>query len=328
MLNIAIVAGGDSGEYEISVLSGKQIEEQMDKLRFDPYLIEIRGGQWICHKGSNDYLVDKNDFTLFLDGNKIRFHGVFNAIHGTPGEDGKLQGYLDMIKIPYTSSNVATSAVTFHKAFCKEIIGNCGVNMAKSVYLSGKRSDQEQRIVETLRFPVFVKPNSSGSSVGMTKVIFVSELEAALENAFREDNEVLVEEFLPGRELTCGVLRTEGNVVALPVTEIIPKKDFFDYEAKYTRGMAEEVVPAQVSPEVSDACQRLSERLYEKLNCRGIVRFDYIYHNNMLYFLEVNSVPGMTAASIVPKMVHAHGWTFTEFITRLIDEAITRNLTT
>lgn len=322
MMNIAIVAGGDSGEFEISIHSGKQVEKQIDRSRFIPFLIEIRKNGWTYEQHGKIFPVDKNDFSLHLPEGKIRFDAVFNAIHGTPGENGKLQGYLDLLGIPYSSSDVMTSALTFNKAFCKSVVTRYGVLTPPSVHLFERQKEQVSPVTDHIKLPCFVKPNNGGSSVGMSKVTSAEQLPAALEMAFREDGEVLVEEFIRGRELTCGVLRTKGEVVALPVCEIVSKKDFFDYEAKYTKGMADEIVPADIPQEVAEECRRISEMLYNRLNCKGIVRFDYIYATNHFYFLEVNTVPGLTEASIVPKMIRAHGWSYTDLITRLLEEIL------
>ena len=322
MLNIAVVCGGYSGEFDVSVKSGGQVFLHLDKEQYHPYLIEIRKDEWICRMDGKEIPVDKNTFSMEIGGKTIRFDTVFNAIHGTPGEDGKLQGYLDMLGIPYTSCGVTTSALTFNKSFCKKVVASAGIKTANSVHLFRDTPDPVYAIWEEIGFPCFVKPNNGGSSVGMSKVNRAEEMEAALEKAFREDEEVLVEDFIEGRELTCGVIRSQGEVITFPVTEIISKKDFFDYEAKYMEGLAEEVVPAQVDPDVSEKCRKISAVLYGKLNCRGVVRFDYIYSNYEFYFLEVNTVPGLSEQSIIPKMARAHGWTLTELYSRMIAEAI------
>jgi D-alanine-D-alanine ligase len=322
MLNVAIVAGGDSGEHGISMKSGRQVFLQMDRDKFNPFLIEVKGKNWNCLDGRKKIQVDKNDFSLTIRRKKIHFQVVFNAIHGTPGENGVLQGYFDMLGIPYTSSDVTTSALTFNKSFCKSVVASCGIKTAKSVHLFKHGDNSVKRILGEVSLPVFVKPNNGGSSVGMSKVNFKKDMQAALAKAFDEDSEILVEEFIRGRELTCGVLRTEGKVVSLPVTEIISRKEYFDFEAKYKKGLAEEVVPAQVPGNVSKKCREISHLLYEKLNCKGIVRFDFIFTGKTFYFLEVNTVPGMSKASIVPRMVGAQGWTFGELITRLINEVL------
>lgn len=322
MLNVAIVAGGNSGEYAISMKSGKQVELNMDRDEFRPYLIVVSGKNWYYKAGLKRFPVDKNDFSLRIGRRKIKFDVVFNAIHGTPGENGKLQGYFDMLEIPYTSSDVVTSSLTFHKNFCKLIVSSYGVKTAKSVHLFKKQTGASKLVLDSLNLPFFVKPNNGGSSVGMSKVNLKTELAPALQKAFHEDDEVLVEEFIKGRELTCGVLFTQGKVIALPVTEIISHTAFFDYEAKYKKGMSEEVVPADIPALVSDTCRKTSIELYQRLNCKGVVRFDYIYTGKYFYFLEVNTVPGLSAASIVPKMARAHGWTFKELITRILRESI------
>ncbi|MFC2101631.1 D-alanine--D-alanine ligase [Bacteroidota bacterium] len=322
MMNVAIIAGGDSGEYAISMLSGTQVAREIDRGRFQPYLIEIKGSGWMCNYEGRDYPVDKNDFSLHLPGDHVHFDVVFNAIHGTPGENGKIQGYLDMLDIPYTSSDVMTSALTFNKAFCKSVVARYGILTPHSVHLFKRQQERIATLMDSIPLPCFIKPNNGGSSVGMSKVTSAEQLPEALKLAFKEDDEIIVEEFIQGRELTCGVLRTEGEVVTLPICEIVSKKEFFDYEAKYTKGMADELVPAPVSQEISDECQRLSATLYDLLNCKGIARFDYIHTKEKFYFLEVNTVPGLTEASILPKMIVAHGWTYTELVTRLIEESL------
>jgi D-alanine-D-alanine ligase len=322
MLNIAIISGGDSGEYEISMKSGRQVELQMDKVRFNPYLIEIRKEKWNWLSGHELIPVDKNDFTLKTGHEVIRFDAVFNAIHGTPGENGKIQGYLDMLGIPYTSCDVTTSALTFNKSFCKDVVKAYGITTARSIHLFSSDKRSAQHIISELTLPVFVKPNNGGSSVGMSKVSKIPDLEEALHKAFHEDDEVIVEEFVPGRELTCGVVKSRGHIIPFPVTEIISRKEYFDYEAKYQEGLSDEVVPAGIPTEIAGECQRISKFLFARLNCRGVVRFDYILKDNTFYFLEVNTVPGLTAQSIVPKMAVAHGWTMTELCSRLIEETL------
>ncbi|MCX6241822.1 MAG: D-alanine--D-alanine ligase [Bacteroidetes bacterium] len=322
MYNIAIVAGGNSGEYEISMKSGKQVELNMDMARFRPFLIEIRGKKWNYKLETKTFPVDKNDFSLTIGKRKIRFDAVFNAIHGTPGEDGKLQGYFDMLDIPYTSCGVTTSALSFNKTFCKDVVSCYGADIAGHVHLNRDDKRAVSLIKKNLKMPVFVKPNNGGSSVGMSKVKHKKDLKAALDKAFHEDDEILVEEFIKGRELTCGVIRSKGKIIAFPVTEIISKKEFFDYEAKYQPGLSEEVVPAKVPGKVAETCRKISMNLFRNLNCKGIVRFDFIFSGKKFFFLEVNTVPGITSASIVPKMAKAYGWSYTDLITNLLDEII------
>jgi D-alanine-D-alanine ligase len=322
MLNIAIVAGGDSGEYEISLKSGRQVEIHLDKTRFVPFLIEIRKDKWTHFDGVKSLEIDKNDFSLTLTNTTVHFDAVFNAIHGTPGENGKLQGYFDMLGIPYTSCDVTTSAITFNKSFCKNVVSSYGIDIARSVHLFKGENEMKPKILQKLVLPVFIKPNNGGSSVGMSKANHPEDIDKALARAFDEDDEILVEEFKEGRELTCGVLRSKGEIIAFPVTEIISKKEFFDYEAKYKEGLASEVVPADIPERVSNECKKISRFLFERLNCRGVVRFDYILNNERLVFLEVNTVPGLSEQSIIPKMTRAHGWTVTELFTKMIEECL------
>jgi D-alanine-D-alanine ligase len=322
MLNIAVAAGGDSGEYRVSLASAGQVVKHADRSRFMPWLVVIRQDLWVCHHEGAEIPVDRSDFSVEVGGKKIRFDAVFNAIHGTPGENGKLQGYLDLLGVPYTSCDLVTSALTFNKAFCKAVVASFGVSTARYAHLFRQDALEFREALSGLSFPVFVKPNNGGSSVGMSRVNEPGFLKKAMEKAFREDHEILVEEFIQGRELTCGVLRTRDEVIAFPVTEIISKKEFFDYEAKYTEGMAQEVVPAEIPGSVATHCRELSRKLYVKLNCKGVVRFDYIWDGALFWFLEVNTVPGMSEASIIPKMAIAHGWTFTELVTRLIEECL------
>jgi len=320
--NIAVVSGGDSGEFEISVQSGKVVAKYLDPEKYDIYPITIKGTEWHYECPANNvYEIDKNDFSVKMIGEKIQFDCVFIAIHGTPGEDGKLQGYFDMLNIPYTTCDHVTSAVTFNKHFCKNVVKDFGVLTANSMFLT-KALLREENIKQNLSLPLFVKPNNGGSSVGMSKINGWEELKPALDKAFAEDEEILIEEFIKGREITCGVYKSENKIKTLPVTEIISSKDWFDFEAKYEAGLAEEIVPAQIPEDVFKNCQAISAQLYSQLNCKGIVRFDYIFNDAGMFFLEVNTVPGLTEASIVPKMLKAQGIRLEDFFNLLVEEAL------
>lgn len=322
-LNIAVVSGGNSGEFSISVQSGLVVKKFLDPNKYKVYPILLKGKDWYHEcKNMSVYQVDKNDFSLDIAGEKVYFDCVFIAIHGTPGEDGKLQGYFDLLGIPYTSCDNATSALTFNKYFCKNYITNFGVKTAKSICLTDAEKAEPGFILNQLSLPVFVKPNNGGSSVGMSKVNKPAELDGAIKIAFREDDELLVEEFIKGREITCGVMKYNHKTLIFPVTEIVSKKEYFDYEAKYTPDLSEEIVPAQIPEAVYNECQDTSSMLYEKLNCKGVVRFDYIFNDSGLYFLEVNTVPGLTEASIVPKMAKSYGLTLQQLFTMLVEEAL------
>lgn len=318
---IAIIAGGDSGEFEVSVASAGIVRKHLDPGLFKPYLILMKGMDWMYEAEDGSKVpVDKNDFSITLGGEKITFDCVFNAIHGTPGEDGRIQGYLEMLDLPHTSCDLITSALTFDKHFCNGFVRQLGVKTTKSIRLvRGEHADPAKIAAET-GIPCFVKPNAGGSSVGITKVTDPSQLEAAIERAFREDDEVLVEKFIEGTEITCGVIGTRAKMIALPITEIVSKNEFFDYEAKY-HGKADEITPARVSEDISEECKDLSLRLYRELKCKGAVRFDYIFNDDGMYFLEVNTVPGLSEASIVPQQAAEAGISLTQLFTMMIEAA-------
>jgi D-alanine-D-alanine ligase len=322
---IALVTGGYSGEAEISYKSVITVGNNIDTDKFDVYKIDINPeGWWYLPKdGSERQKVRKEDFSITVDGNKINFDAVLLCIHGTPGEDGKLQGYFDMLKLPYTSCDAATSAITFNKRYTVAVAGFGGVHVAKSVLLFKNSFESADEIVSNLQFPVFVKPNNGGSSIGMSKVNQPSEeLGVAIEKAFKEDNQVLVEEFIKGREFTIGVFKTKGQIITLPITEVISGNDFFDFEAKYL-GKSEEVTPAQVDENIVNQIRSSAKKAYALLDCRGIVRIDFIYNEErgQPYMLEINTVPGQSEASIVPQQVKAMGWTLKDFYTAVIEEA-------
>lgn len=325
--NIALVAGGYSGEYVISVQSAVTIETHLDKSIYHVYKISItREGWFLVENGKLSAPVDKNDFSLTIKGRKILFDAVFIAIHGAPGEDGKLQGYFDMLNIPYTSCGAITSGLTFNKSYCNKIVMALNaVNVSKSIHIFNDRPFDIQALAKNLRFPVFVKPAEGGSSLGVSRVNEPSEaLAAAIEKAFKEDKQILIEEYIKGRELTCGLFRKGEELVALPVTEIKSSKEFFDFEAKYTAGVSKEITPAEIDEKIRENIQSTAKKLYCGLNCRGIVRMDFILEDqtNELYFLEVNTMPGQSEGSIVPQQVRAAGMTLTDFYGILIEECL------
>jgi D-alanine-D-alanine ligase len=321
---IALVTGGFSGEAEISYKSVITVENNIDAEKFDVYKIDITTqGWWYVPTQGERQKVRKEDFSITVEGNKINFDAVLMCIHGTPGEDGKLQGYFDMLHIPYTCCDAATSALTFNKRYTVAVAAFGGIHVAQSLLLIKDSFANADEIVATLNFPVFVKPNNGGSSIGMSKVNQPSEeLGIAIEKAFREDTQVLVEEFIQGREFTIGVFKTKGEIITLPITEVISKNDFFDFEAKYL-GKSEEITPALVDETVAEKVRTAAKRIYQILNCKGIVRIDFIYNEAKAepYMLEVNTVPGQSEASIVPQQVKAMGWNLKDFYTAVIEEA-------
>lgn len=325
---IAFITGGYSGEAVISYESAKTIMANLDTDKYDIYKIDITPeGWWYEDALGSRTAVDKNDFSVVVHEKKINFDAVLIGIHGTPGEDGKLQGYFDMLHIPYTSCDAAASALTFNKRYTVAVAAFAGIAVAKSAHLFRQAPVAPEVILQQLKLPVFVKPNNGGSSIGMSKVSEPAELAAALEKAFKEDTQVLVEEFVAGREFTIGVFRSKGEIIPLPITEVKSKKAFFDYEAKYVAGMSEEITPAQVEEAIAEKVRAAAKKIYEVFNCRGIVRIDFIYNEEAgrPYMLEINTVPGQSAASIVPQQVKAMGWTLKEFYSALIEDALAIN---
>ncbi|MFY0254604.1 D-alanine--D-alanine ligase [Chitinophaga sp. 30R24] len=324
--NIALVAGGYSGEYVISVQSAVTIENNLDSSKYNVYKIIITKESWSYT--SADGLVtevDKNDFSLTINGGKIRFDAVFIGIHGTPGEDGRLQGYFEMLGIPFTSCGMVTSALTFNKSYCNKVVDAFKVvNVSKSVHIFSNQPYNTTEILQQLRLPVFVKPAEGGSSIGMSKVKTAEELQPAIDKAFKEDAQILIEEFIQGRELTIGLYRSNGAITVLPITEIVSTKEFFDYEAKYTPGVSNEITPAPVSDDITRQVQETATTIYHKLNCKGIVRIDFIYEEaaGKLFFLEVNTMPGQSENSLVPQQVRAAGKTLQEFYGLLLEESL------
>ena len=321
---IAFVTGGYSGEAVISYKSAITIQNNIDTSKFDVYRIDITPEAWF-HPGADGikYPVNRNDFSLEMNGQKLRFDAVLIGIHGTPGEDGKLQGYFDMVGLPYTSCDAATSALTFNKRYTVAVASFGGIHVARSLHLFKHSPIALSEISSKLKLPVFVKPNNGGSSIGMSKVSKQEDLAIALDKAFAEDDQVLVEEFISGREFTIGVFRSNGKIITLPFTEIIAENEFFDYEAKY-EGKSREITPAECGEDISDKVRNAARRVYEIFNCRGIVRMDFIFNKeaNEPYLLEINTVPGQSEASIVPQQVRANGWELKNFYSALIEEAL------
>ncbi len=320
MKTIAIVAGGDSSEFGISVKSAIEVSKALSA-RYITYIIMIKGTNWYWEDDRGRYHnVDKNDFTLVTDDIRIRFNAVFIAIHGTPGENGLLQGYFDMMGIAYSSCGAFCSALTFNKQACKLFLKDYEIPMAFSMLIrEGDKWDPNEIILKT-GLPCFVKPNDSGSSFGVTKVKAEEGLQEAMEKAFEESSEVIIEAFMNGREVACGVVKTKSRELVLPVTEIISKNEFFDYEAKYTPGNSEEVTPADMPVEITSEIQSLSSRIYDLLGCRGIVRVDFIIIDKHPYFLEINTIPGMTEESLIPQQAEAAGISPEELYSMVVED--------
>ena len=313
-LNIALLAGGDSSEREIALQSAAQIAQALDPAKYDITLIDLRGRDWhYTAPDGREWQVDKNDFSLTVDGSRREFDYALIIIHGTPGEDGHLQGYLEMMGIPFSSCSMTSSVITFDKVTTKRTLAGRGINLAREHFLRRGEKWDAETIVSDLGLPLFVKPNASGSSFGVTKVNTSDELPAAIEKAFTESAEVLIEECIAGCEMGCGVMIAGGKEYLFPITEIVSKKEFFDYEAKYTAGFSEEITPADIAPEVRAELNRMTLEAYRTCRCSGVVRVDFIVTpEGKPYFIELNSIPGMSAGSIVPKQVRAMDMTLGE----------------
>ena len=320
-LKIALMAGGNSSEREIALQSAAQIHAALDAKKYDVTLIDLNGRSW-SHTAADGqrYEVDKNDFSITIGEQKINFEYALILIHGTPGEDGRLQGYLDLMEIPYSSCSMTSSVITFDKVTTKRTLQG-RVNLAREVFLRRGEAYDAQAIVSALGLPLFVKPNASGSSFGVTKVKAVEKLDEAIRLAFTESDEILIEECITGREMGCGVMIVGGKEYLFPVTEIIAKNDFFDYEAKYTAGMSEEITPADISEEVRKELNRMTLEAYKTCRCSGVVRVDFIVtKEGKPYFIELNSIPGMSGGSIVPKQAREMGMSLGELYDLVIED--------
>ena len=325
-LKVALLAGGNSSEREIALGSANQIAAALDSAKYDVKVIDLhyRNMTYTAPDGT-EWEVDKNDFSLTVAGEKTLFEYALIIIHGTPGEDGKLQGYLEMMGIPYSSCSQTSSTITFDKISTKRAVAGRGINLAREIFICKGDKVDPQAIVDELGLPIFVKPNASGSSFGVTKVTSVDQIDAAIEAAFAESDQVLIEECIVGREFGCGVVVTEEKEILLPITEIISKRDFFDYEAKYTEGLSDEITPAQISDEIKAKLNRMTLEAYRACRCSGIVRIDFIVTEaGEPYLIEINSIPGMSSGSIVPKQVREAGMTLGQLYDIVIEDSLKR----
>ena len=317
---IAIVGGGDTSEYEVSLRSAQGIYSFVDKEKYEPYVVQMRGLDWhVQLPDGGTAPIDKNDFSFSYEGRKICFQYAYITIHGTPGEDGHLQGYFDMLRLPYSCCGVLAAALTYDKFACNQYLRSFGVRCAESLMLRAGQSVTDEQVLERIGLPCFVKPSLGGSSFGVTKVKRVEELQPAIAKAFREAEEVVVEAFLDGMELTCGCYKTRRRAVVLPLTEVVSHNEYFDYEAKY-KGESDEITPARVSERLRDRIQQLTSAIYDILGARGVIRVDYIVtEGEKINLLEVNTTPGMTATSFIPQQVSAAGMTMAEVLSDIID---------
>ena len=321
---IAIVAGGDSSENPVSLRSAATILEYMDKDKYEPYILEVEGKNWQVHvKEGVSVPVDRNDFSFTFEGRKTVFDYAYIIIHGTPGENGVFEGYLRLMRIPFSTCDVLASALTFNKFMLNMTLRSADVNVARSIRIRKGDKVNPDEVIESVGLPCFIKPTDGGSSFGTTKVKTREQIIPAVEDAFKENCEIMIESFMQGTEVTNGYFKTRKREVKLPVTEVVPKTDFFDYDAKYN-GQVEEITPARISDELTAALQAETSRIYDILHCNGIIRVDYIVTKNedgtdCINMLEVNTTPGMTATSFIPQQVRAAGLDMTEVLTDIVE---------
>lgn len=318
--NIVIIAGGDSSEVIVSLKSAEGIYSFLDKEKYNVYIALVKKGEWAVKLPNGEYTpIDKNDFSFHEDGQVRHFDFAYITIHGTPGEDGRLQGYFDMIEMPYSSCGMFVSALTFNKYACNHYLKDFGVKIAESIHLFKGQTVAEEEVLNRLALPVFVKPNDGGSSFGVTKVKELSALQPAIAKAFEEGKEVVIESFIDGTEVTCGCYKTAKKEVVFPVTEVVTDNEFFDFDAKYN-GQVQEITPARISVELTEKIQRETSRIYDILGAKGLIRVDYIIPaDGEPKLLEINTIPGMTVTSFIPQQVRAAGLDIKNVLTEIIE---------
>lgn len=322
MKNIAIIMGGYSSEYKISLISGNVVYQNLDKTKYKGYRIHIFKEKWVYVDDSDtEFPIDKNDFSVTTNGNKISFDCVFNAIHGTPGEDGLMQAYFQLLEIPQTSCDYYQSALTFNKRDFLSVLKPYGIKSATSYYINKGDDINTDEIIKKVGLPCFVKPNKAGSSFGISKVKTENELPIAIEVAYKEDNEIIIESFLDGTEVTVGVINYKGKITVLPITEIVSENDFFDYEAKY-QGKSQEITPARISDEMTQKVGAIAKRAYELLKMKGFSRTEFIIVNDEPFMLEMNTIPGLTSESLIPQQAAVAGITLEDLFTNAIELAL------
>ncbi len=318
--NIAIIAGGDTSEFEVSLRSAQGIYSFIDKEKYNLYIIEMKGPQWEVQLPENQKVtVDKNDFSFTYQGKKVKFDFAYITIHGTPGEDGRLQGYFDMMRIPYSCCGVLAAAITYDKFACNHYLHAFGIRIADSLLLRKDNNITNEEVVEKIGLPCFIKPSLGGSSFGVTKVKTAEQIQPAIAKAFQEAEEIVIEAFMKGTELTCGCYKTKEKSVVFPITEVVTHNEFFDYDAKYN-GEVDEITPARIPDELTQRVQTLTSAIYDILGCQGIIRVDYIItEGEKINLLEVNTTPGMTATSFIPQQIRAARLDIQDVMTDIIE---------
>ena len=317
---IAIVAGGDSSELPVSLKSANGISSFLDKSRYETYIVEIQNKEWRVRLGDGLFdPINRHDFSFDKQGENMKFDFAYITIHGTPREDGKLQGYFDLLGIPYSSCGVLASAITFDKFVCNQYLKGFGMRVAESILLREGQTISAEDVVNKVGLPCFIKPNLGGSSFGVTKVKTIAEVQPAIDKAFAESKEVMIEAFMDGTEVTCGCYKTRDKSVVFPITEVVTHNEFFDYDAKYN-GEVDEITPARLSVELTERIQKLTSALYDILDCSGIIRADFIITDEKLInLLEINTTPGMTPTSFIPQQVKAAGLDIQDVLTDIIE---------
>ncbi len=324
MKNIAIIMGGYSSEYQISLKSGNVVYQNLDQAKYKGYRIHIFKEKWVyVDENDNEYTVDKNDFSVTVNGNKVVFDCVFNAIHGTPGEDGLMQAYFELLGIKQTSCDYYQAALTFNKRDLLSVLKPYGIKTATSFYLNQGDEIKIDEIIEKVGLPCFVKPNKSGSSFGISKVHKKEDFLTAVENAYKEDDEIIIESFLDGTEVSVGVINYKGEVIVLPITEIVSENDFFDYEAKYL-GKSQEITPARLTPEIELRVREVAKKAYEVLKMSGFSRSEYILVNGEPHMLEMNTIPGLTNESLIPQQAREAGISLSDLFSNAIELALNK----
>lgn len=314
---IAVVCGGYSGESVVSMRSAQMIMNNIDRNLYDPLKIVITESEWYAETEQGTVPVNRANFSVAVNGEQKSFDGVFMIIHGTPGENGILQGYFELLTIPTTTGDTLNMALTFNKKMTTRVLGTYGFHVAKSLTLKRTDSYSIQKIIDYVGLPCFVKPNCGGSSIGTSRVNAAEDLHKAIDMGLKVDSQIIIEEFIQGTEVTCGVIKWQGEITALPITEIVSQKEFFDFEAKY-QGQSEEITPARLDKEIYDRVQAHSEAIYKALDCKGMIRVDYIIRDRDVYVIEVNTTPGFSEASIIPQQAGVKGISKTELITAVI----------
>lgn len=320
--NIAIAMGGYSSEYRISINSGNVVYKNLDRNLYEPYRVHIMQNEWfVVAEDDTPYPINKSNFTVKINRKTIVFDCVFNTIHGTPGENGLLQAYLDLVGIPQTSCDFYQAALTFNKRDLISVLRPYGIKTARNYFLNKGDDVETDKIVQKVGLPCFVKANKAGSSFGITKVKEAEDLEQATKVAFKEDDEVIIESFLDGTEVSVGVITFKGEILALPVTEIVSENEFFDYEAKYL-GKSQEITPARISDAQTQEVQEIAKLIYSKLKMKGFTRSEFIFHNDEPHFIEMNTTPGLSEASILPQQSKKAGISLKELFGSAIETAM------